>query len=76
MNETYARASAALRAVAEEISLEDILLQLRAFYREALDDTDARTSPDYHWICETAIRSLDVALWRLEAVEGLEEGGG
>jgi hypothetical protein len=66
MDETYCLAFAALRNVAEEMNLETILVELRRFYREALDDPSCRSHPDYARLCESSVRALDAALWRLE----------
>ncbi len=66
MDNTRAPALDALREAAEELSLETILLQLRELYRAARDDEFTRTSPDYARVCDTSLRALDAALWRLE----------
>lgn len=66
MSETQCLAFAVLRDVAEELSLETVLLELRDFYREARDDEFTRTNADYAHICDTSLRALDAALWRLE----------
>ena len=73
MDPMYCTAFASLREMAGEISLEDILLELRRFYRATLDESDGQTCPDYHWICDTSLRALDAALWRLETAEVSDE---
>jgi hypothetical protein len=67
MENTTSLAVAVLRDVAAELSLETILSELRDFYRAAQDDEFTRTNPDYARICDTSLRALDAALWRLEA---------
>ena len=64
------RALANVRALAQEISLEDILLELRRFYRGELHEEVADPCPPYRQVCEGALRALDRALWRLESDEG------
>lgn len=57
---------AALHDIAEELPLEVILSELRDFYRTTLEDEFTRTCPEYQVICDTSLRALDAALWRLE----------
>ena len=63
MDETLSLAFAALHDVAEELPLEVILLELRDIYRAHLDED---LGPDYRQVCDTSLRALDAALWRLE----------
>ena len=69
-DEAVPLAFSALNAIAAELPLEVILLELRDFYRKAQDDAFTRTCPDYQQICDSALRALDTALWRLETEEG------
>ena len=65
-DDTLPLAFDALNAIAEELPLEVILLELRDFYRAAQDDEFTRTCPEYKQICDTSLRALDAALWRME----------
>ncbi len=67
MDETMSLSFAALHDIAEELPLEVILLELRDFYRAAQDDEFTRTCPEYQCVCDTSLRALDSALWRLES---------
>ena len=64
-NKTLPLALEALHALAGELPLEVILMELRGVYRAAEDEP----GPDYQHLCDTWIRSLDAALWRLETDE-------
>ena len=66
-------AQEALAALAAELPLEVLLLELRRFYRAAWDGPVTRSSVDCRQVCDTslaaldtALRALDSALWRLE----------
>ena len=65
--ETITLAFSALGALAREMPLEVILLELRGFYRNRLDGELCRTCPDYRAHCDRALHALDAALWRLES---------
>jgi hypothetical protein len=75
MNNLYDRtaialhATDALRIVAGELPLVDILLELRDIYREAQQDEVLRHIRDYQVVCNASLRALDAALWRLESAE-------
>ena len=70
---TTARALADLRGIAREIYLEDLLLELRRFYRGEQDQPYVRSCPVYQRVCEEAVHALDAALWRLESGGALED---
>ena len=55
----------ALPALAGELPLEMILLEVRRFYG-AGDGTRASGGIDYQQLCDTGIRSLDAELGRLK----------
>ncbi len=63
IDETLPLAFAALHDVAEELPLEVILLELRDIYRAQMNED---LGPDYQQLCDTSLRALDAALWRLE----------
>ena len=68
-DEALPLAREALQTLAAEMPLEDILLELRRYYRAAWDDPFTRENPDYRQVCDAALRALDAALWRLETDE-------
>lgn len=63
IDETVPLAFAALHAIAEEMPLEVILLELRDIYRAQMSED---LGPDYEQLCDASVRALDAALWRLE----------
>ena len=65
-HQTLPLALEALHALAAELPLEVILLELRRFYRVLWDDSSTETDSYYHQICDTCLRSLDAALRRME----------
>lgn len=68
-DKTLPLALEALHSLAGELPLEVILLELRGVYRAAEEEPLTRTNADYQHICDSWIRSLDAALWRLETDE-------
>jgi hypothetical protein len=68
MNDTPTlRTIALLREIAEELPLEVILLELRDFYREIREDEFTKSCAEYRQVCDTSLRGLDAALWKLES---------
>ena len=69
-DQTLPLAQEALHALAAELPLEVILLELRRVYRAVGDDPSTQNSPDYQQICHTYLCCLDAALWKLETDAG------